>query len=41
MARVNDYTFGRIVIAGREEHADVILLPAARLRTGGAGPVTN
>lgn len=27
MARVNSYTFGRIVIDGREERADVILLP--------------
>jgi hypothetical protein len=27
MARVDDYTFGRIVIDGREEHADLILLP--------------
>jgi hypothetical protein len=27
MARVDDYRFGRIVIDGQEEHADVILLP--------------
>ncbi len=27
MARVDDYAFGRIVIDGQEEHADVILLP--------------
>ena len=28
MARVDDYAFGRIVVDGREEHTDVILLPA-------------
>jgi hypothetical protein len=27
MARVDDYAFGRIVVDGREEHTDVILLP--------------
>jgi hypothetical protein len=27
MARIDDYEFGRIVIDGQEEHADVILLP--------------
>jgi hypothetical protein len=28
MARVDDYAFGRIVVDGREEHTDVILLPS-------------
>jgi hypothetical protein len=27
MGQVDDYSFGRIVIDGQEEHADVILLP--------------
>ncbi len=27
MVQVDDYTFGRIVLDGQEEHADVILLP--------------
>ena len=27
MARIDDYAFGRILIDGQEEHADVILLP--------------
>jgi hypothetical protein len=27
MARIDDYGFGRIVVDGHEEHADVILLP--------------
>ncbi len=32
MATIDDYAFGRIVIDGHEEHADVILLPGRTIR---------